>query len=139
MRSLLVLVAIIGLWKYEAHACSCAESSISESFAQTNAVFVGKVILKKPVAPKDELGWKHYDYVFEVSKSYKGLSASYAVLRVVEGDGGNCGLIFDMNKEYLLWAWSQGVGTLTTNMCSRTNAIEHSSEDLRWLERQLEQ
>jgi hypothetical protein len=68
-----------------------------------------------------------------VGESFKGGAAvgSRIVVRTGRG-GGDCGYPFKADIDYLVFATRGEDGTLTTNICSRTAAVQSASADLEY-------
>jgi len=70
----------------------------------------------------------------EVVHSYRG--DQQKPVRVSTGlGGGDCGFDFEVGKRYLVYAFKDAAGELSTNTCTRTTRLENSSENLAYLRR----
>jgi hypothetical protein len=65
----------------------------------------------------------------EVLHSYRGDKQKPMRLSTGLG-GGDCGFDFEVGKEYLVYAFKDETGELSTNICTRTTRLEKSSENL---------
>jgi hypothetical protein len=72
------------------------------------------------------------EYTFRVSRVYKG-SARREVKVATGFGGGDCGDRFDPDKRYVVYAFEEKKGTLTTGICAGNFEAEGENEDLRYL------
>jgi len=103
MKRLGLLLALAAFGATSATACMCGRiSTAAESLAQSPAVFEGVVIEKRAVFGSEE-GWFYpvEEYTFAVTKSWKGVSSPYVVLR--QGPS-NCDERFSGGVAYLVYA-----------------------------------
>jgi hypothetical protein len=123
MRHLLVAL-LIGPAVDSTLACSCPPPpAVKVALEQSSAVFSGKV-LKVEV---DEA--KHQRTVtIEVVRAWKGMEKKTVVITTGSNDG-ICGYNFQKDMSYLVYANGE-VGTLSTNICTRTKGIEQAKADL---------
>jgi hypothetical protein len=132
VRSGLALVVLAVVWGARpverAYACSCmAPPPPAEARNGADAVFAGTVTGVLQNAP---LGTSNNRVMvsFRVSEVWKGANnPEIAVL--TSGDSASCGFGFDQGGQYLVYAFIEE-GRLTTNLCSRTNALAQAGEDL---------
>jgi hypothetical protein len=69
---------------------------------------------------------------FEASRSYRG--AQHKNIRVRTGiGGGDCGFDFEVGKQYLVYAFADESGHLSTGICSGTALVEASQTNLSYL------
>lgn len=111
-----------------AAACSCGScSDLSESLvaARNSAeiIFRGRVT---------SLWGGSRFALFEVQETFKGVSRSRHVVRTQAEATGACEFPFEVNREYLVYAWNAFLA-LETSLCSRTAAIERAGHDLAYL------
>ncbi|MBD8038435.1 hypothetical protein H9635_16950 [Solibacillus sp. A46] len=128
---LLTFIFIIGSFPSITSACSCAElSSVEEEFERSTAVFSGKVIdIKKKKSLK---GYSYKSVLFEVTNTWKGVEQTQIFITTGEGDG-DCGFNFIEGNEYLVYANEStmyGAKSLVSILCSRTNVLSSSQNDL---------
>ena len=110
-----------------AYPCSCLEPPPpEEAYEDADVVLSGKVINMD----LDDSG-----YYFEVSIQtidvWKG-DVLDEVIILTETSSDACGYNFQINNEYLIYAYSYNSG-IYTNICTRTNLLEYASEDLDYL------
>lgn len=131
-----------------AFACSCVPPRPpAEDLEISDAVFRGTVI----AIDQNALRYNNA-VVFDVDRSWKGISNYQNVVTVITGrGGGDCGYHFEWSKEYVVYASASDDGSLDTGICSGTKPVEYASEDLavfgagiipspvvdEWLKRQL--
>ena len=128
---LLTFIFIIGSFPSITSACSCAElSSVEEEFERSAAVFSGKVIEIKE--KKSLKGYIYKSVLFEVTNTWKGVEQTQILITTGEG-GGDCGFNFIEGNEYLVYANEStmyGAKSLVSIICSRTNKLSSSQNDL---------
>lgn len=69
---------------------------------------------------------------FRVSRWYRGAGQNSIVITTGVG-GGDCGFGFEVGKQYLVYAYIDDLGQLSTGICSGTGALEDSQVDLSYL------
>ena len=114
----------------EALACTCGEfRSQKEAFAQSGAVFSGKVLSTRKV----ERNWKRGDWPwggdvilmeFEVYTVWKG-KIHETTFMVTAAFGGYCGWRPTVGGEYLVYS---GDGE-STHICERKQGLDYAQED----------
>jgi hypothetical protein len=105
-------------------ACSCLPPAPpAEAMKEVDAVFIGVV---SDVSSSDAL---NVTATFTVSGSYgdKGLPNELEI--VTARDSAACGINFEDNKEYLVYATIDGE-EYYSNLCSRTTEISYADEDI---------
>lgn len=126
----LVFHAMFMLNPSTGYACSCAgEPTVEDELERSDAVFTGKVI---EIQEKKQLNGLTKKYVlFEVKKTWKGISQSQVILTTGMG-GGDCGYEFEEGKEYLVYATKSSFNDheLSTDICHRTRERISAQEDL---------
>jgi hypothetical protein len=133
--------------------CSCVKvppgvntaQQLAERAAKGNeAIFEGKV-------DSIELRWKlaeasvgdvvpadfeqeppEMDVSFEVLRSYRGVEGKHVQVRTGLG-GGDCGFDFESRETYLVFAYKDHSGELSTGICSSTALIAESQSNLAYL------
>lgn len=140
MRKLLALVVLFSA--PAAFACSCAPigpacKAFWAPFSQ--AVFVGHVESVKTVTPprKDRFssdGWPYRLVTFTVTESFTPDTSGQVQVRTGMGSS-DCGLPFEVGKDYLVWASGDGKDKklLYTGLCSRTRELRWAVTDLEFL------
>jgi hypothetical protein len=122
-------------------SCDCVQlPSLQECYNRETAVFYGTCISGK-VVPRErteEGGWTKTkrQYVFRVSKNYKGEKKDEIIIETGFG-GGDCGFSFNIGREYLVYA-SGPDEALRTSICKRTcgpeKDYERMDEDMKFLD-----
>ena len=107
--------------------CSCLEPSPpEEAYEEADVVLSGTVTSKV----LDASG-----YYFEVSLQtidvWKG-DVLGEIIVLTEANSAACGYEFQINNDYLIYAYSYSWG-IYTNICTRTNLLEYANEDLDYL------
>ncbi len=69
---------------------------------------------------------------FEVLRSYRGVDSKHVRVRTGIG-GGDCGFNFETNEMYLVFAYKDDSGELSTGICSSTALIAESQANLAYL------
>jgi len=121
--NILFILLLIGF----AYPCSCQEPPPpEEAYEEADVVLSGKVINMN----LDDSG-----YYFEVSIQtidvWKG-DVLDEIIILTETSSDACGYNFQINNEYLIYAYSYNSG-IYTNICTRTNLLEYADEDLDYL------
>ncbi|MCU6793924.1 hypothetical protein OB236_17615 [Paenibacillus sp. WQ 127069] len=112
-------------------ACSCAKKpSVQEELQRKTAIFAGKVVkLSEPHTGFFSSSADPVTVTFAVSNVWKGeVRAELNVNTPISGS--SCGYSFEMNREYLVYASSDGTGKQTTMLCDGTKPLSGSADDL---------
>lgn len=122
---------ILTLFPTTSNACSCAElPSVDKQLSWSEAVFSGTVL---EVKDRNNGGYHTKSVLFEVIDTWKGVSESQMII-LTGGGGGDCGIEFQENQEYLVYANESDMYSkkeeLSTIMCDRTQALASAQEDL---------
>jgi hypothetical protein len=72
---------------------------------------------------------------FEVSRSYRGAQQKSILIKTGVG-GGDCGFHFEVGEQYLVYAFADESGHLSTGICSGTALLEESKANLSYLRRE---
>ncbi len=127
-------------------ACSCLKAGILKGQNKADFVFTGKVIEINKIVTKEKMtgsertvDYKRYEFIFEIKhihKRKKGFEHSERITIITSGGGADCGNYFDLNKQYLVYAYKEqykvGWGLedqkaekefMSTNLCTRTKRI----------------
>jgi hypothetical protein len=130
-------------------ACSCVDPGPpSAAFTTMPVVFVGTVTSVRSGANLqswiDTLrAWVGMPPVYfsggvyadlSVTQAWKGQTLTAATV-VTGGSGASCGLDFQLQQDYLIYAWPDTYG-LTTNMCTRSAPVSTAAADLAFLQTQ---
>lgn len=135
MCMLVLLLVMSGLALFpgeKVYACSCVESDVQERLETYTTVFTGEVVKKGRSQIYRYNGVR--EYTFDVDTAWKGVSAKK--MKIVGKDGGSdsCGIQFEKNQSYLIFAsLDERDNRLHTNLCSGNVLIEQAEDDLKLL------
>jgi hypothetical protein len=133
-------------------ACKCVmrpQDTVSrqaswDASRRTGVVFEGKVesadlkwtLLTAPIGeviPADiEVDEPGMQVSFAVLRAYSDVQQKHLQLRTGLG-GGDCGFTFEVGEEYLVDAYKNDSGELTTSICSDTDLLENSQDEVAYL------
>jgi hypothetical protein len=123
-RAALLGLGILGVTlssERAAQACSCANWTQEEAFAEAGAVFIGRMVDRR-----------YFEYEFEVLAAYKGVQPDSKVR--VNSRPGYCGKSFEEFRGlYLIYAWRGDDGELHDGFCSKSGLLVLRSEELDYL------
>jgi len=110
-----------------AYPCSCMEPPPPEdAYEEADVVFSGEVTNMVI----NEEGY-YYEVTFQIIDIWKGeYLEEITVLTELFSD--TCGYPFQINNEYLVYAYTYSWG-IYTNICTRTNLLEYADEDIDYL------
>ena len=111
-----------------AHACLCAGSTVSQAFESASAVFQGRAVAERRLPGSVRHPGPLIAYTLTVSRVWKGAVADTLVVRTPV-DESACGMRFDYDRDYLVYAYGQDAG-LYTDMCMRTAGAHEAWGDL---------
>lgn len=133
MLVLLLVTSGLALFPGEkVYACSCVESDVQKRLETYTTVFTGKVVKKGGSQLYRYNGVR--EYTFDVDSAWKGVSAKK--MKIVGKDGGSdsCGIQFEKNQSYLIFAsLDERDNRMHTNLCSGNVPIEQAGDDLELL------
>jgi len=72
---------------------------------------------------------------FSASRWYRGVQHQHLQVETGLG-GGDCGFAFEIGKQYLVYAYKDDSGRLSTGICSATASLEESRSNLAYLRRE---
>ena len=123
IRQIIIVLSIFGFL----YPCSCMEPPPPEdAYEEADVVFSGEVTNMVI----SEEGY-YYEVTFQIIDIWKGeYLEEITVLTELFSD--TCGYPFQINNEYLVYAYTYSWG-IYTNICTRTNLLEYASEDLDYL------
>ncbi|NMI06453.1 hypothetical protein HF638_20940 [Paenibacillus sp. SZ31] len=134
MMVLLLVTSGLALFPGEkVYACSCVESDVQERLKTQTTVFTGEVVNKGHSQQSKNDGMLR-EYTFDVDTAWKGVSAKK--MKIIGSDGGSesCGIQFEKNQSYLIFAYQNVLDhKLHTNLCSGNVPIEQAGDDLKLL------
>jgi prealbumin domain-containing protein len=134
----LTALLLLSLLPEKASSCSCARRTPCEAFADSTAVFIGRMVngservetgSRSGAAASIEAGTVR----FEVEETFKGALGSEVGISVNSNKGTSCGPYGLIRGErYLVYAY--GIPTsLSTGVCTRTELLSRAGEDLAFL------
>ena len=125
----LLLVGIIMFHTDAGHACTCAPvQSAAQELERATAVFSGKVVeIKRHKRPEGIFAG--VEVVFRVEKTWKGVEGG-TVRVFTSSHSAACGYGFRKGRTYLVYAYGDAKGGLSTGICSRTKRLKDAREDL---------
>ncbi|WP_164783339.1 hypothetical protein [Paenibacillus amylolyticus] len=135
MCMLILLLVTSGLALFpgeKVYACSCLESDAQKRLETYTTVFTGEVVKKGGSQIYRYNGVR--EYTFDVDSAWKGVSAKK--MKIVGRGGGadSCGIEFEKNQSYLIFAsLDERDNRLHTNLCSGNVPIEQAGDDLKLL------
>jgi hypothetical protein len=152
-RILLAIVFLTAFHGWNVLACSCyGPRTPAGGYAASNLIFTGTVRKKVDRATFFRRAWTHVQEIFgeqefTIDRAFKteGFLVAFDVQRMWRGlrkarvevftgrGGGDCGIPFQVGKQYLVYARCGPDGDCFTTVCGRTARIEEASEDLRYL------
>lgn len=126
-KHLLLFLLLTSIYSF---ACSCNIPSIKESFVNSDAIFIGKVI-SVDSTKYDFNSNKVFSFTFEIEKEFKRkefnkdknqkyYTTIYTPLSYMFGA---CGSYFKLNETYLVYGSKTKIGT-STNICTRTKSLK---------------
>jgi len=128
----LLFFTVFILFSISACACDCglqtSKLSIKKQVRNANersvAVFSGTVI-EINEDPLDLI----YSVRFRVTSQWKGSQVAAIYINTGKGSG-DCGFPFELNKEYLVYAFETSDTKLSTNICDRTALLSEAQADI---------
>lgn len=133
MLVLLLVTSGLALFPGEkVYACSCAGSDAQERLKTYTTVFTGEVVRKGGSQIYRYNGVR--EYTFDVDSAWKGVSAKKIKIMGSDGGSASCGVEFEKNQSYLIFAsLDERDNRLHTNLCSGNVPIEQAGDDLKLL------
>jgi hypothetical protein len=93
---------------------------VSEAFAEAAAIFAGRCISAKLLPARDEeFPFERAQFIFEVTRTWKGIAEKKQITVETGIGGGDCGYQFTIGRSYILYCNETG-GMLFTDICMRT-------------------
>jgi len=121
MISLAFLTAAAIATASPALACRCVTVSPGEKVAQSAAIFIGTA---DRTVNSDEEGSDGGYTVFKAMEMLKGTAADELYVSHPFDLGGNCGVDFEVGKEFLVVATANVADELSTDLCTMSGASE---------------
>lgn len=130
-RSLWAAAAVLTLLAAapSADACSCAPPGTPRAeLKHADAVFTGRVVAVE--AEDEEPGFRRLAVRFALDAAWKGVPAGDEVTVKTAEQSAACGYFFEPEEEYLVYAYADDAGGLTTGLCARNAPLAEADEDL---------
>jgi hypothetical protein len=152
IRLLLGVAAAIAALSYPLYACECVpplpgetpKEAFERQAKESPAIFEGiveNIRLDGPLisASKGAVVGANIDdespfllVSFRVGRTYRGAHADHIELRTGLG-GGDCGFGFQVGKKYLVVAYKDDKGNLSTGICTETGLLSERGADVAYL------
>ncbi len=115
----------VPLTQNSAYGLSCAAPNVTQSFEESDVVFVGEVVSKEYLEPSDELTLIA-ESLFFIKEPFKGVNQDS--VKVLSNEK-FWGINFTQGEEYLVFADYSG-SEIQSQLCGPTNLIQFSNIDL---------
>ena len=135
----MIKVVVILFWflfalSAEAVACSClGPPAPCQSYWEVPVIFAGTV---SDISTVERNKKRHFGsrrlVRFNVQEAYRGLNGTEAEVSTGLGDA-DCGYPFSEGAQYLVYAYRQEDGSLSTGICSRTRRLSDATDDLEYI------
>ena len=154
MRKIIPMLAVVFFLSTasSAYACVCAGTTVQRSFREATAIFTGKYLrseYRKGIKSHfeemnagytgEKLEYEVLVYIFESDVWWKGPGTREVVLMTDEtrrsdgsGSVSDCGLGFEMGRDYLIYAYGEG-DEFGTGACSLTKRRSRAAKDINTL------
>ena len=121
----MVIVATMLYPINKSHACSCIEPPPPlDALAQADAVFSGKVTVIDQNSDDFSIRFQ-----FAVIDVWKGVTTAETQV-ITATNSAACGVEFQADEQYLVYAYQDDNGELNTNLCTRTRLLEYAEDDI---------
>lgn len=131
MKYILTLLLLVSSYTF---GCSCAFPTIEDSYQNSDAIFIGKVIAVDS-SKYDYSSNTVYAYTFEIEKDFKrelskqNSKKYYTTIYTPLGSlFGGCGMTFNLNEKYLVYGYPTSFG-VSTSICTRSDVLNNVSEE----------
>ncbi len=115
----------VPLTQNSAYGLSCAAPNVTQSFEESDVVFVGEVVSKEYLEPSDELTLIA-ESLFFIKEPFKGVFQDHVK---VSSDEKFWGINFTQGLEYLVFADYSG-SEIQSQLCGPTNLMKFSNIEL---------
>jgi hypothetical protein len=127
--TVLALALVSFAWAPVAQACKCMMPSPEDARDAAEAVFEGRVVKVDMVKGEaDGMGTKRA--TLKVVRSWKGSNAAETLVVDTAESSAACGVDFDKDVSYFVYAIKNEKGELLAGSCGRTRPMEAASDDL---------
>ncbi len=128
----LLLVASLAFGAETGLACTCAPSKgPAAELELAAAVFSGKVVEVRKHRQGEDI-FARVEAVLRVERAWKGVEGA-TVSVFTASHSATCGYGFKGGRTYLVYAYKDAGGRLSTGICSRTRRLKDAGEDLKEL------
>ena len=128
--------ALVAILPVVAEACSCFSGfPLCQTYWDTPAVFSGTVTRVEEIrvrAGRPDAYYSKRRVLISVEESFRGYVSGVVQIATGAG-GGDCGYNFEEGRSYLVYAYKNEEGQLSSGICSRTRPIEKAEEDLEFI------
>lgn len=135
MKKIILLACCLILSSTYVWSCSCIFEPMNiKTLFEADYVFKGKVIKKETVgnAPKDSPDYNshrdQFKYTFEIDEVIKGNVSKNRIAVFSSTQGSMCGINLSENVSYYLYAYSDGEGNYSTNLCTHTSDTQYANK-----------
>jgi hypothetical protein len=131
-KKLILAASVLIAVRSASFACSCVPpKNALQELEQAAAVFTGKLVELVKHGPEAGL-FARVEAVIAVERTWKGVDKK-TVSVFTSSHSASCGYGFKEGREYLVYAFQDAEGRLTTTICSRTRQVKDAAEDLKEL------
>lgn len=135
-RALVIVIALLGLRLLAPLHAECATPTLKDDFKQSDAVFLGRVVMQSVLATPPNWMRRATETTFQIDRMWKGEPTKTVRVLTCGGTIGNesitCGETFHFTVGFQYVVFADG-RPLTTQSCHHTALIDRSGETLQWL------
>jgi len=133
LRACSIAFCIITVRAAQADACTYpSPGPACQNAFDVDAVFLGTATNITPMGATPTPTFPHVVVTFSLERAFRGVENATMAVRTGNG-GGDCGYRFKAGERYLVYAYRQKDGTLTTGISTRTRLASQAKEDLEFL------
>lgn len=134
MKVFASLIWMLILFAVEASACSCAGTAAPcQAYWEAPVVFAGTVTYSSKVSSyRKTYQWPRRQVRFTIDEAFRGVDGVEVDVMTGFSDA-DCGYGFRLGGQYLVYAYRQEDGRLTTSICTRTRPLTDAREDLAYI------
>jgi hypothetical protein len=125
----LALALASSAWVPVARACKCMMPTPQAARDASTAVFEGRVTEVKLVAGEAE-GMGRKQATLKIVRTWKGSKADETLVVETPESSAACGIDFEKDTSYFVYATKDEAGKLQAGSCGRTRAMSQASDDL---------
>lgn len=109
-------------------ACSCVLEKVSlKMLVNTEAVFTGEAVNVK--TKSDQTG---SIIEFKIAEVFKGINTGLKSIFIeTPPGGGSCGLPVEKGQQWIIWAYRNNAGDLTSNICTQSKLLFRATDDIK--------